>query len=1293
MEQRQSQRQNRFRNLVDKIKRKRLENPHKRINKYDKNFKPIGSSLYNIIDRKKPSESVCLQVPHDKNLSVKGIKLVSELVRRTTKPYLRKGIPTYVLSARDGYDGIGKLTITGQELDFTPDTKIKQLGLLSNVWKLFYNTNKSELTVKLYMKSQEVVAALLKSIREKCPMIKGYRINVQRQIRTNMDVPAIPNRAVHSIDTPLSVALAQLFEHHRSKQEQTLISTRDIHYSRFKICGVEDWLIEHSKTKAIAKKFLKLKTIMENNDPSSRIFQLAWFKWLQLEDSDEVSAEMRLDMYHDMSNQLFEGFIRSIQSYQNDFYITFYRKVAGGCTDHAKEFDLDRSMIFPEGLMRFRVLQSRAEYGKNNCGIAAVSECLPKSKTGTPIRHSTVRRRLGFLENSEITPEQMGQIAMEYNFHLTIYQAAEEITEMGKVLQYNEQAKECIEVLLYKPSNNGWHYVRILEKNIETSEADAGKKELIFNHFIPTNVQVTTTPIYNKDGSYKRDRHNKIKMRARYKAIEGSVNEKPNSKVVQGFKCEHCGEAFLQKSDSHRCNDNHLGYYMKMVKKWPEVIATYDMETRDEKCCTREQTISIPKEDGEVNVLTYYSNEYRQKCTLIVVNIALSNQKTIKQRFFGVDQELQMVNFLVDLCKRMHIRIVIYGHNAAKFDSILLYNSIFKRPECHVNVDKNSRIVCNGRLLQFTYGGLVTFRDGVCHLSGSLKDVYRNFGIDDGKKELFTIDGVEYTNMDICKLHPELSPEQFVDWMNRPENEKYRSAYFDYCDHDVQGYLIALQKYSRTMKNELMPLVYGPLLEEVIKSKKGSDQFLDPLKCLTAPGYSYKNWQLWHKVKFQEDAALLPKQIANWIRGAMIGGRSISVPGDYQNCCYFDIVSMYASVMCYFEYPFGQPIKTDCEVPGKMGVYNVKSFKYPDNFGICIVPNKNPETGKLDQFCEVVNDRVLTSVDIQNCREHGCVVEVKDGIYWEKTYNPFKEYLMPFVNRKRQEDVLKMNKKPFNKILRELCKLMANSLYGKMLEQDHDLQFDFVTDGSSLDMERFLHRKARGTVMETFPRQGTGFFYTFTSDEEGAEAQKPTQLGVFVLSWSRWLLDHYIDAVGRRNICMVETDSMVFQDKFYPQFKSNLEKLAETCDLRDIDGQPLFREADDRTAVLGNMKNELGGEMDAPYGHRIQRFITCGCKTYYMSNCEGKPKMIWKGVSRTRESRKHPEENPNKELVGQPGVYSGLCLEMYERNLKGLPSIVMNQIHFKKVLYRTTTDQEAFTVSIVNGIKVVGKHE
>lgn len=202
------------------------------------------------------------------------------------------------------------------------------------------------------------------------------------------------------------------------------------------------------------------------------------------------------------------------------------------------------------------------------------------------------------------------------------------------------------------------------------------------------------------------------------------------------------------------------------------------------------------------------------------------------------------------------------------------------------------------------------------------------------------------------------------------------------------------------------------------------------------------------------------------MRGAMYAGRTQMMRGRGMvrgKLYMYDIASSYPYTMLNDQYPTGDYVKTDREVIGKMGIYRCKIHSQNDGVNegrpnVTVVPFRDPDGEKpLDWTHSGMLEATITSVDIEEIRATGNIVEVGEGVYWENsTVENFRPVLSGLESIKGDQDRFKREKSDeYNPALREAAKLFMNSLSGKVAQRMKRkvtiLSSDYDTTAKTLD--------------------------------------------------------------------------------------------------------------------------------------------------------------------------------------------------------------------------------------------------
>lgn len=187
-------------------------------------------------------------------------------------------------------------------------------------------------------------------------------------------------------------------------------------------------------------------------------------------------------------------------------------------------------------------------------------------------------------------------------------------------------------------------------------------------------------------------------------------------------------------------------------------------------------------------------------------------------------------------------------------------------------------------------------------------------------------------------------------------------------------------------------------------------------------------------------------------------------------------------------------------------------------------------------------------------------IETINGIKFEEDYECDIDKLEEYQNRKRITlkrrlvialGIQKAVRHPLfkqcesitkpNPCLREACKLLMNSLYGKMLEVS--LNYSIIPIDQIVMYDDKPHYKSDvGQLVEIEEHQ-------VLSSNGGLVVKIPIEnrnttihLGIFILAYSKMVMAEYMNIAGRDNIVASETDSIYFPSVLLDQFPDNSKK-------------------------------------------------------------------------------------------------------------------------------------------------------
>jgi hypothetical protein len=207
-------------------------------------------------------------------------------------------------------------------------------------------------------------------------------------------------------------------------------------------------------------------------------------------------------------------------------------------------------------------------------------------------------------------------------------------------------------------------------------------------------------------------------------------------------------------------------------------------------------------------------------------------------------------------------------------------------------------------------------------------------------------------------------------------------------------------------------------------------------------------------------------------------------------------------------FPVGVETKTSVFVPGHIGCYRVTiHFQRTD------IPNVIPlrsSAAPLDWNYkgEMVNH--LMTPDLELLWEaHGqASSSCHEGVYWlHQSTSVFANYLNPILQGKKEQDIFKNNKDArYNPAQREMYKLLANSLSGKVGQLEHPDVVEIVH--TEEQMARLLQQPEKYKSFEVYHLgKGMAFKGTLTDAhmQENFNSKKahPCHLAALIYSYAR----------------------------------------------------------------------------------------------------------------------------------------------------------------------------------------------
>lgn len=333
-----------------------------------------------------------------------------------------------------------------------------------------------------------------------------------------------------------------------------------------------------------------------------------------------------------------------------------------------------------------------------------------------------------------------------------------------------------------------------------------------------------------------------------------------------------------------------------------------------------------------------------------------------------------------------------------------------------------------------------------------------------------------------------------------------------------------------------------------------------------------------------------------FIRNAITGGRCQDFKVDFNSTSHVacvDVKSLYPYVMLNRFYPSGEYKYTSKYRSDKLGIYTVEITKQPE---IKIIPNRGTETGAvLDWDYDGKITKTLTSTEIECLKRHGAEFEFLSdekgniGIYWKEAVNDlFTNFFEPIKQEKTRQDILKAKKnKEYNPAMRNITKLLLNSLSGKMVQRN----FEDTTELLKTEKEEAKFNNMT-TKRELILSIGEYKLIKGDLKEEKiykVHRAKPSYLGVFIYAHARTYM--YDLLYSNYNCLYTDTDSAFLLWDDWLNFKS---KFIKTVSVDENDVHKYYKLTSKNTDVptLGNNFGQFEEELNInPEKHTVETHI------------------------------------------------------------------------------------------------------
>jgi len=501
----------------------------------------------------------------------------------------------------------------------------------------------------------------------------------------------------------------------------------------------------------------------------------------------------------------------------------------------------------------------------------------------------------------------------------------------------------------------------------------------------------------------------------------------------------------------HKCNGKVKSFYNMKIKRLIEPVKKSDSGL-------------LNKEILHYDIETQYNNLNHQHTPYIVGFCYYKNSVLIYGEFSGDNCMKEFYDFLGSE-EVKHISYV-NAYNGAGFDHYYLFRH---KMESEEKVGKF--ILNNGNILSAKIKGK-TLIDLCRHLTGSLASNLKQNGCSIAKGEIDHNLSVRWEETD----------------------DKRKQEVREYLKCDVLGLCELYEKV-----NEPIYTKYKINLCEKMTTSSNAfdiwrDWFLkDKIFLLDAEKDVNVRQSIYGARCYKNKNRFISSQYEKAVNGEI----SYDDIDDYIFDA--DVVSLYPTAMSKYPYPIGKEKITNIYRTDKLGVYKI-TYKAPKNLLNPILPRKEDKKLIWD-----LNDGSgwYSSVDIESAKEKGYIINVITGYYWEESSYIFKDYIEEFYQMKQNAT---KGTPAYN-----TAKLYLNGLYGKMLQKPNHSKDAIVKTA-----EEFW-KILNNNIIQEMSSVGNTWLVKYLPKPEfikSSGAEKPTQLGVFILAYSRKIMNGHYDKCG-----------------------------------------------------------------------------------------------------------------------------------------------------------------------------------
>lgn len=715
------------------------------------------------------------------------------------------------------------------------------------------------------------------------------------------------------------------------------------------------------------------------------------------------------------------------------------------------------------------------------------------------------------------------------------------------------------------------------------------KNECGDNDYNDDGEEKTTQNKYNKYIVYNiNDEHyewtNKLELDEIYINMSGDYCKKIYNEIKNEYEyiLLFSSIPYIKKQKDHNFIKRTITYTRYLMIDYETVI-----DFKNENINT---PYSLALFDANDDILIELDRHDKEKNTKEINKIIEENTKF----FYGSNVSEQLLKYMQQSIDTVY-KIITY--NGSNFDNLIFYNDLVK-----LNYENITKIFFMGNtLLNFTMAGRHDFFDLRKHLTGSLKKNCENFKINCVSKIDFSHDKAQelYDNGEL------------INYIETNDEIKKYNIYdvvsLGLLFHRYRDGLSQIESLKQYTSNLTKYKTIGGLIMRVFKDHTKANNIETPIL---------------NDSKDEEINKRLHKYYDSMINDKVAGRVELfnGVQKVTNKLYSMDVCSLYPYVMSVSNvyYPTGEIIeieKYEDKPEGLIGFFycDIDQSYLINNDLALMYPKKTKIENEWDTK-EIIKNIFISSITIESMELNKVIVTKHNGIYFTEKIESYKmfEPLLHIMNEKNKQDIYKKSndkkqRSLYNESIREVCKLLSNSLSGKLIEGLHldkteiitnryDAYFNNYKDVNFITMSRknliISHKKDKAKCMTK---------------------SKPVYIGVLIYDYARdYMYNNIIKHISRKNKFYTDTDSLKINEEGFKEWmKATGDKIVphwKAVEKYDIKFKT-HKIYEEKTKVYGSFENEYKESNNLHYFMAKKSYLSLSTNNDFL-------KMSLKGIGK-----------------------------------------------------------------------------